>query len=73
MEQLLINVVTNLPNFAVAIVMLFWQRQIIEKLLESQSHLIDRLLQYVDNDKQAAERVIAQVASSADSMPHRLL
>jgi hypothetical protein len=68
-EQLLINVVTNLPNFAVAIVMLFWQRQIIEKLLESQSHLIDRLLQYVDNDKQAAERVIAQGASSADSMP----
>ena len=66
MEQLLINVVTNLPNFAVAIVMLFWQRQIIEKLLESQSHLIDRLLQYVDNDKQAAERVIAQGASSAD-------
>jgi hypothetical protein len=65
-EQLLINVVTNLPNFAVAIVMLFWQRQIIEKLLESQSHLIDRLLQYVDNDKQAAERVIAQGASSAD-------
>jgi hypothetical protein len=69
MEQLLINVVTNLPNFAVAIIMLFWQRQIIEKLLESQSHLIDRLLQYVDNDKQAAERVIAQGASSADSMP----
>jgi hypothetical protein len=66
MEQLLINVVTNLPNFAVAIVMLFWQRQIIEKLLESQSHLIDRLLQYVDNDKQAAERAIAQGASSAD-------
>jgi hypothetical protein len=65
MEQLLINVVTNLPNFAVAIVMLFWQRQIIEKLLESQSHLIDRLLQYVDNDKQAAERVIAQGAPDA--------
>jgi len=73
MEQLLINVVTNLPNFAVAIVMLFWQRQIIEKLLESQSHLIDRLLQYVDNDKQAAERVIAQGASSDDSVPRRLL
>jgi hypothetical protein len=68
-DELLSTVILNFPNLAVALVMLFWQRQIIEKLLESQSHLIDRLLQYVDNDKQAAERVIAQGASSDDSMP----
>lgn len=67
MEQLLINVITNLPNFAVALVVLWWQKQTIDQLLDNQTKLIDRLLQYVDNDKQTAQRVIEQTASSANS------
>jgi len=53
MEQLLTNVLTQFPNLAVAIVMLYWQKMTIEKLLETQTKLIDRLLSYVDNDKAA--------------------
>lgn len=62
MEDLLLNVITNLPNFAVAIIMLFWQRQTIDRLLDTQAKLVDRLLDYVDRDK---ARVAASMASSA--------
>jgi len=51
-DQILVNVLTLLPNFAVGLLMLYWQRQTIDRLLETQSKLIDRLLQYVDTDKQ---------------------
>jgi hypothetical protein len=57
-DQLLTNVITQLPNFAVALVMLWWQKQTIDQLLDNQTKLIDRLLTYVDNDKQAVQRVI---------------
>lgn len=58
MDQLLTNVITQLPNFAVALIMLWWQKQTIDQLLENQTKLIDRLLSYVDNDKQTVQRVI---------------
>lgn len=58
MDQLLTNIITQLPNFAVALVMLWWQKQTIDQLLENQTKLIDRLLTYVDNDKQTVQRVI---------------
>lgn len=59
MEQMLANVITNLPNFAVALVMLWWQKQTIDTLLANQTKLIDRLLEYVDNDKQLAQATMA--------------
>lgn len=52
MEELIINIIANMPNFAVAIVMLYWQKQTIDKLLENQSKLIERLLQYVDDERE---------------------
>lgn len=58
MDQFLTNIITQLPNFAVALVMLWWQKQTIDQLLENQTKLIDRLLTYVDNDKQTVQRVI---------------
>lgn len=59
MEQLLANVITNVPNFAVALVMLWWQKQTIDTLLANQTKLIDRLLEYVDHDKQLAQATMA--------------
>ena len=47
------TIITNLPNFAVALVMLWWQKQTIDQLLENQTKLIDRLLTYVDKDADA--------------------
>jgi hypothetical protein len=62
MEELMMNVIANLPNFAVALVMLYWQRQTIDRLMATQDKLIERLLTYVDNDKTraAAERKATQ-------------
>ncbi len=58
MDQFLTNIITQLPNFAVALVMLWWQKQTIDQLLENQTKLIDRLLTYVDNDKQTVQHVL---------------
>lgn len=67
MEQLFTNLLSQFPNFAVALVMLWWQKVTIEKLLETQTKLIDRLLTYVDNDKlRAAALVHAQTAAGAN-------
>lgn len=66
MEQLLTNVITNLPNFAVAFVVLWWQKQTIDQLLANQTKLIDQLLLYVKEDKARAE---ALTASSVVKVP----
>ena len=70
MDAMLQNLITNLPNFAVALVMLWWQKQTIDQLLENQKALIDRLLQYVDKDKQTVNAAIAaQVATNTAITP----
>lgn len=56
-EQAVLNLVNLLPNFAIGLLMLYWQRQTIDRLLDTQSKLIDRLLQYVDSDKEAFRAV----------------
>lgn len=52
MEQMMQTIVNQLPNLGVAVWMLWQQQVTIKSLLESQQQLIDRLLAYVDNDKQ---------------------
>lgn len=61
MDAMLQNLITNLPNFAVALVMLWWQKQTIDQLLSVQERLIERLLAYVDNDKREAAQVLSIV------------
>jgi len=51
MEQLATNVITNLPNFAAVMLMLIWQRQTINALLENQTKLLDYLLGYIEHEK----------------------
>jgi len=51
MEQLVTNLVINFPNFAGLLLMLAWQRQTINSLLDNQSRLIDYLLAEVDHEK----------------------
>jgi len=62
MEDLLSTIITGLPNLAVALIMLWWQRQTINELMATQQKLIDRLLDYVDNDKQRAQQVLSAQA-----------
>lgn len=57
MDQLVSTIVTQLPNLAVAIWMLWQQQQTIKSLLATQEKLIDRLLTYVDNDKEQADKI----------------
>lgn len=59
-ENLVGNIITLLPNIAVAIWMLHQQGRTIDSLLDNQTKLIDRLLNFVDTEKQRAELVIAQ-------------
>lgn len=53
MDNLVQTIVTQLPNLGVAVWMLWQQQQTIKSLLDNQQQLINRLLEYVDNDKRA--------------------
>lgn len=63
MDQLVSTIVTQLPNLAVAIWMLWQQQQTIKSLLATQEKLIDRLLTYVDNDKEQADKIRSVIQS----------
>lgn len=63
MDQLVSTIVTQLPNLAVAVWMLWQQQQTIKSLLTNQQTLIDRLLTYVDNDKDRTEAMRAVITA----------
>lgn len=71
MDAVITNLITNLPNFAVALVMLWWQKQTIDQLLATQKDLISQLLQYVDKDKETARRLVREAASSTSRPSER--
>jgi hypothetical protein len=48
-EQLISNVIINTPNFAALLLMLIWQRQTINSLLDNQQKLLAFLLTYIDH------------------------
>jgi hypothetical protein len=48
-EQLVTNIVINLPNFSALLLMLVWQRQTINSLLDNQQKLLAFLLTYIDH------------------------
>lgn len=60
MEAMLNTLLTQLPNLAIAVWMLWQQKQTIDSLLSTQTKLIDRLLDYVDADKARAAAAIEQ-------------
>jgi len=62
-EQLVISVLTTLPNLSIAVLMLFWQRRTIDLLLENQNKLIERLVKYADH-----ERVTATASGGGDAI-----
>lgn len=64
MENLVSIIITQLPNLGVAIWMLWQQQQTIKAMLDNQTKLIDRLLTYVDNDKDATRRVVENIAQN---------
>jgi hypothetical protein len=63
LDQLIQTLLTELPNLGVAIWMLWQQQQTIKSLLATQEKLIDRLLTYVDNDKEQAEKLRSSIQS----------
>lgn len=67
-EALISDLITQLPNLAVAAVVLFWQRQTIDRLLEQQQKLIDKLLAMVD-DVREGERVVIDRNNAAVARP----
>jgi hypothetical protein len=48
MEQIILNMLEQLPNMAVAIVVLWWQQKTINRLVDSQIELIDKYTSMVD-------------------------
>lgn len=56
-ETFLTNLLTALPNFSIAIVVLYWQERRIERLLEVQAKLIDQLLTMADDRDNAVQDV----------------
>jgi len=59
LSQLLEQLLIQLPNMGIAIWMLWTQDKKIDGLLTNQQQLIDKLLAYVDKDKQAAQKVLS--------------
>ncbi len=59
MDNLVQTIITQIPNLGVAVWMLWQQQQTIKSLLDTQQKLIDRLLNYVDEDKQRAQQAVA--------------
>ena len=53
-EQWIADLIVQLPNLAVALLVLWWQRMMIDKLLEHQHTLIDKLIQMVDDVRDGA-------------------
>jgi hypothetical protein len=62
-DELIQTIITQLPNLAVAVWMLWQQQQTIKSLLANQQTLIDRLLTYVDNDKDRTEQMRAVITA----------
>lgn len=51
MDEMLKTMLTQLPNLAVAVWMLYSQQVTIKNLLDNQQRLIDKLMTYIDADK----------------------
>lgn len=70
MDNLVQTLVTQAPNLLLAVWFIIRQQKTIDALLENQTKLIDRLLGYVDKDKQVAAQVIASSASAPNGVVH---
>lgn len=70
-ETFVTSIISLLPNIAVAIWMLYQQGRTIDSLLDNQTKLIDRLLNYIDSDKAEARRMVAQVTPPPKTQPKR--
>lgn len=62
-ETLIANIINNLPNFAIAVVVLYWQEKRIERLLEVQAQLINQLLAMADDRDNAVRDVRTLIGS----------
>lgn len=58
MDNIIETIITQLPNLGVAVWMLWQQQATIKSLLQNQQSLIDRLLTYVDGDKERATKAM---------------
>lgn len=54
MDEFIKGLITQAPNLAIAVVVLYWQKKTIDMLLANQTALIDRLLAYADDDRMEA-------------------
>lgn len=66
METLLTAVIQQAPNLLFAVYFIVRQQKTIDALLDNQTKLIDRLLGYVDRDKQAAAQIVRSHPSGGD-------
>lgn len=67
MDNLVQTIITQIPNLGVAVWMLWQQQQTIKAMLDTQTKLIDRLLTYVDADKQQVKQIVASSAQGAQN------
>jgi hypothetical protein len=65
MDNIIQTVITQLPNLGVAVWMLWQQQQTIKAMLDNQTKLIDRLLNYVDKDKQVLQQTMSAAAAAS--------
>lgn len=61
-DEFVQQLILNAPNLFIALWVIWRQDMRLDKMLENQSKLVDRLLAYVDVDKQRAEALRASSA-----------
>lgn len=70
LENAITGMIEGLPNMAVALLALYWASNRIDKLLDSQSKLIDALLEMVKESRRMASTVSGSSANgTAQSIP----
>lgn len=69
-ETLLTDMIAQLPNLAIAVAVLYWQKQTIDKLLDHQRSLLDKMLEMVKREEERTESIARSYTVIAPKQPH---
>lgn len=57
MENLVTQIIELLPNMAIALLVMYWQKSTIDELLKHQRELLDRLLTLIERVQSLSDTV----------------
>lgn len=64
MEQMILNMLDQLPNIAVAVAVLWWQQKTISRLVDSQIELIEKYTSMVNQQNGVGQKADSPTAAN---------